>query len=131
MIKIINSKLEILVNGVKRYFTILPDVALSNWDTDYKLGLGNELTFDRPWIGKIFKAAILTNMQAIDYVEYNSLKTPNTYSNPIKRKISLSKFNFIGNRYSQIQDTLINFFVFLCLDSYPYFSQIKNNYISG
>ena len=30
----------------------------SNWDTDYRLALANELTRDRPWLGEIYRIAI-------------------------------------------------------------------------
>ncbi len=31
---------------------------LSNWNTTYKLGLANELTLDRPWLGELHRVAI-------------------------------------------------------------------------
>jgi hypothetical protein len=31
---------------------------LSNWNAAYKLGLANEFTLDRPWLGELHRVAI-------------------------------------------------------------------------
>lgn len=114
LIKITNRELEIFVNGVKRLTTNLPQDALSNWNTDYKLALGNELTFDRPWIGKIYKAAISTNTRSIDYIKNNTLQIPHTYTvtHNTSKQIYLSIFGYAGSVYNRLYDYVINFFGF-------------------
>ena len=112
LIKISNRNLNIFVNGAKRLTTKLPQDALSNWDIDYKLALGNELTFNRPWVGKIYKAAISTTTRSIDYISNSKLHTPNIYTPTDKKQISLSIFDHPGNVYNRLYDYVINFFSF-------------------
>jgi VanZ family protein len=45
-----------------------------NWDPDYPLQLGNEVTLDRPWLGKIFLLAIYDRALSPDEVLANFLE---------------------------------------------------------
>ena len=42
---------RIYINGVE-FSSGVVSGTLSNWDSGYILGLGNELTGDRPWLGE-------------------------------------------------------------------------------
>ncbi len=122
IVAITNNKLEILVNGIKKYSSSLPVAALSNWNPDYLLALGNELTFDRPWKGKINKATITTNKQSIDYTKNNLLQFPNIYSAPKNlKKIHLSVFGHHGSLHNRLFDYVINFFGFFVFGLFSLF----------
>jgi VanZ family protein len=128
LIKISNRDLEILVNGLNRLATKIPHDALSNWDTDYKLALGNELTFDRPWLGKIYKAVISTNTQSIDYIKNNLLQVPEIYSvtHYKEKNVRLVIFDNTGSVYDWLPDYAINFLGFFMLGIFLRFLTNKN-----
>ncbi len=116
LIKIINRKLEVLINGVSKLESKLPRGALSNWDTSNTLVLGNELTFKQPWIGVIYKAAISTNTRSIDFIKNNTLLIPPEFTYIDKGKlIRLSIFDHPAKLSSRIFDYVINFFGFFVL----------------
>ncbi|MBV6624590.1 MAG: tandem-95 repeat protein [Rivularia sp. (in: Bacteria)] len=46
---------------------------LSNWDDDYRLGIGNELTGDRPWLGSLDLFAVYNQAFDAGEVEQNFL----------------------------------------------------------
>lgn len=116
LIKIINRKLEILINGEMKLTSKLSKSALSNWDTSNTLVLGNELTFKQPWIGVIYKAAISTNTQSIEFIRNNTLLIPPKYTYIDKGKfILLSIFDHRGRLSNRIYDYVINFFGFFLL----------------
>jgi len=49
---------------------------LSNWDSGFKLGLANELTGDRPWLGELYLVAIFDRALSGPEVEQNFLAGP-------------------------------------------------------
>lgn len=61
------ESLRVLVDGERRLERALPPHALAPWDPAYAVALGNELTYDRPWIGDIEHAIIAIPDTAIDY----------------------------------------------------------------
>jgi hypothetical protein len=61
------EELQVRINGVQRLAAVLPARALSVWNTDYSLALGNEMTFDRPWLGEIRRAEIAVGEATLDY----------------------------------------------------------------
>jgi hypothetical protein len=53
----LNQEARVYVDGqLSNTLTLAGD--FGNWNTDYQFALGNELTLDRPWRGKIFLAAV-------------------------------------------------------------------------
>jgi VanZ family protein len=49
---------NVYINGEQRAKSDIPKGDFSNWDPSCKLVIGNELTGDRPWKGKIYYAAV-------------------------------------------------------------------------
>ena len=47
---------DIFVDGIKKIHSNTPGGDFENWDPNYYLAFGNEITWDRPWQGKILKA---------------------------------------------------------------------------
>ena len=48
----------VFINGKKRKCDALIKGNFSNWDSSFKLVIGNEATGDRPWLGEIYYVAI-------------------------------------------------------------------------
>lgn len=48
----------VYVNGKKQMCKEFHAGKFANWDKSYNLAIGNELTGNRPWLGKIYKVAI-------------------------------------------------------------------------
>lgn len=68
--------LRIKVNGDLRRREALPEKPLANWNPQYPLALGNELTAERPWLGAIERATIRTGKQTASYVSPEVLMMP-------------------------------------------------------
>lgn len=52
-----NQEATLYVNGAEQISWITGG-DMSNWDTTYRLAIGNELTGERPWLGTIYRVAI-------------------------------------------------------------------------
>ncbi len=78
-INIKDNKLKILLDGNVVITDNLPNKPLMNWDPGYRLALGNELTWARPWIGEISQATVSVNGQEIDYLKPGQLEYPLHY----------------------------------------------------
>lgn len=78
-ISIKDNSLEISVDGNVVVTDNLPSNPLKNWDSGYRLALGNELTWDRPWIGQISQATVSVNGHEIDYLKPGRLEYPSHY----------------------------------------------------
>jgi hypothetical protein len=76
------EEVQIQINGAQRLAAKLPARALSNWATDYSLALGNEMTFDRPWLGEIRRAEIIVGQEKLDYAREDLLAVPEQYYVP-------------------------------------------------
>ncbi len=70
------DQLKVKINGVTRLDKLLPPRSFKNWDSSYKLALGNELTMDRPWRGEIGRVHIQVGEVAIDYSAPSALQRP-------------------------------------------------------
>jgi VanZ family protein len=73
------EKLQLTINGVQRLTEQLPPRALSVWASDYFLALGNEMTFDRPWLGEIRRAEVTAAHETINYEDTDLLDAPAQY----------------------------------------------------
>jgi hypothetical protein len=49
------------------------------WEGNFNLALGNEFTFDRPWLGEIAVAEVTVGETKIDYARHNNLKLPKVH----------------------------------------------------
>jgi VanZ family protein len=55
---------------------VFPSPALENWDTGFRLALGNELTGDRPWLGQVTRAEVRVAGTSYDYLARGELAFP-------------------------------------------------------
>lgn len=59
--------LQVDIGGNPQLRRVLPPAPLQGWDPTYRLALGNELTYDRPWLGEIQHAIVRTGDLEVDY----------------------------------------------------------------
>ena len=55
---------------------LLPRAPLARWNRSFPLALGNELTWDRPWLGEITSAQVTTASRRIDLLAPGVLAAP-------------------------------------------------------
>jgi len=60
--------LTLAIDGEQRFATALPATVLGTWNRRFELALGNELSCDRPWLGRIRKAVITGPGGSADYI---------------------------------------------------------------
>jgi VanZ family protein len=65
------SQQNVYVNGDVRSRTALPWGRFSGWDPSYYLVVGNEVTGNRPWLGKLFLLAIYNRALSHDEIRKN------------------------------------------------------------
>ena len=114
-VRIANDELRVAVNGRQRLVTRLPANALSAWDPGYRLAIGNEFTYQRPWRGEIKAVEVRVRDHTLNYTAAG-LQTPNRYylgSDIIVSEIS----HFILNPFKAIAvaDWVINLVGFVPL----------------
>jgi hypothetical protein len=93
-------------------YVTLPEKPFSQWDLNYKLALGNELTFDRPWLGTIRRATVRAGEESIDYTFPGLLNVPDSYEIPRKSRPLLQTL-VAGSGIGDVFDHLINLFGFI------------------
>jgi hypothetical protein len=57
----------------------LPMEPLRNWDLSHQLALGNEVTYNRPWLGEIRRAMVRAEGVAEDHADARQLDFPPTF----------------------------------------------------
>jgi hypothetical protein len=104
VISIRQDSLRVWIDNVMMIDEALPTFALASWDSGFFLALGNELTWERSWLGEITHAQIETPAGAIDLLSPLMIEAPWI---PIPENLS---FNFVS---TDLMDLLANFFVFV------------------
>lgn len=77
-----SGKVQVQINGEPCIAAQLPAHALWSWAHHYILALGNEVTFDRPWLGDIRRAEIHVGEMGLDYASAGLLDAPKRYYVP-------------------------------------------------
>lgn len=115
-VSITATSLVINVDGHERLLTSLPDHTFSQWSHDYKLALGNELTFDRPWLGDIRTARVKVHDHWIDYMAPKALQIPTrVLVRNRDTRYQLIPFATEGREHHVIWDWIINLCGFMPL----------------
>ena len=104
------KKLSIFVNGTLRLQQPAPTGGLSNWDPSYRLIFGNEATGNRPWIGRIFYAAIynrpISESEISEhYVNNGRFRKNKNSENLIKDKGIVARYFFDEGKGNRIHDS--------------------------
>ncbi|MGH7549444.1 MAG: hypothetical protein ACREK3_01670, partial [Gemmatimonadota bacterium] len=88
-------RLEITVGDQPVVEKALPPRPLGTWDSSHRLALGNELTYDRPWLGEIRRAVVRVGDHAIDHADASRLEFPPTFviTKPFPKLVPLRDLN--------------------------------------
>ena len=73
------GQLELLVDGRVAARRPLPEDPFENWNPSYVLALGNELTYNRPWLGEIRRAVVRAGNTEVDYARSSELEMPERF----------------------------------------------------
>jgi hypothetical protein len=93
------GKARIYINGKQRQEKVVPGT-LANWDRSYRLGLANEFSGERPWMGTFFLVAIYSRDLSAKEVTQNfqasaGAVTPLLVQSPARRPtIAVAARNF-------------------------------------
>jgi hypothetical protein len=68
--------LELSVDGQVAARRSLPADPFENWNPSFAFALGNELTYNRPWLGEIRRAVVRAGNSEVDYAKSPELETP-------------------------------------------------------
>jgi VanZ family protein len=74
-----DGRIRVHINEKEALSAAIPSNALSGWSAEYKLAVGNELTFDRPWLGEIIQATLRPAGSGTDVSLIGALRSPNPY----------------------------------------------------
>lgn len=112
-LKFTGKGLTVKIGGHLMLNQPLSAAPFSTWSPEYGLAIGNEFTFDRPWLGDIRRAEITTRHYHVDFLEPGMLKAPETYFFPTwkQRQTGLSYKQHFSPRLSQ--DWIVNFLGFI------------------
>lgn len=77
-VRVANNELRVEVNGHQRLIARLPANALSAWNPRYRLAIGNEFTYQRPWRGEVKAVEVRVRDHTWRYTAAD-LQTPNRY----------------------------------------------------
>jgi hypothetical protein len=103
------DEVSVWVGGELALRQPLPPGTLATWNPSYRLGLGNELTGDRPWLGTIAEARVQVGERAIDLLSADTLALP-----PLLRRWHHRPLLFTA-RVLTLSDVVINLLGFVPL----------------
>jgi VanZ family protein len=102
--------LSIFVNGTLRLRQQAPFGSLDNWDPSYYLIFGNEATGNRPWVGRLYYAAIYNRPIAESEISQHYIKGGWFHKNKnqedlIKETGLVARYFFNEGKGNRIQDS--------------------------
>lgn len=106
-ISVRSEEIRIKVDGRQRLTASLPPNALSTWNRKYRLALGNEFTFSRPWRGEVRAAAVHVRNKDFTYTAAG-LQIPQNYDLGSKAIVSALHRFLLSLTYVNIADWVIN-----------------------
>ena len=75
-VSILRSKLILSVDNRTKVSAALPKNSLKAWNPNFSAALGNELSWDRPWIGTISSAVATVGDENCDYLRTPAMAIP-------------------------------------------------------
>jgi len=112
-VRVTPRDIEIRVDGDTSVVAEMPDRPLNNWDPDYRLALGNELSGDRPWLGDIRKANVRIGDRSFDYLATGALRFPERFTLKNSHTVKLIPFVDYQYKWVTVQDWMINLLGFV------------------
>jgi VanZ family protein len=115
-LRIARGSMSVRIDGEEALAAVLPPEAFSRWSPDYRLAFGNELTFDRPWLGDIYQATVGLGRGTVDHALPGALDIPNPFVIEHVKRFSLVPFSIqrVSNLKAYV-DWAVNFIGFLAL----------------
>jgi len=87
----------------------LPPLPLANWDPAQRLALGNEVTYNRPWLGEIRRAVASSGGRTADHADTGRLEFPSAF-------VITAEFpKLVPLRQLNARDAVLNVFFYLPL----------------
>ncbi|MGB5159947.1 MAG: VanZ family protein [Thermoanaerobaculia bacterium] len=74
-----DSEFNLTLDGRKVASDSLPQGPLRSWDPGFRAALGNELTWDRPWLGEIAVAVIGVGIEDVDLLRTDVMELPSGF----------------------------------------------------
>ncbi len=87
-VEVLKNKLDVYVNSELRLSQSLRTSPFRFWDTSFGIALGNEHTWERPWLGEIHSARVSAGAQEIDVLDRDHLSKPG-FADQLIRRFSL------------------------------------------
>jgi len=107
-IRITPRDIEANVDGHTSRIAEISDKALKDWDDNFRVGLGNELSGDYPWLGEIRKAVVRVGDQSVDYLVPEELLYPERFTIKNYHAWKIIPFTDAPNISSALRDWTIN-----------------------
>jgi len=105
-----SSKLCLISGDQRKICKTISDLPLTNWESSYRLALGNELTNDRPWLGEIREATVQTDNITRNYIGSDEITVPRLFYISSHRPPNLVPFV-----NSNLRDVVQNIFMYMPL----------------
>jgi len=107
-VRIRPGNIEVSVDGDISITAAMPDQPLEDWDPDYRIALGNELSGDAPWLGDIRKAVVRAGDQSFDYLAPGALGLPERFALKNYHAWKVVPFVDVLDIWAAIRDWTIN-----------------------
>ena len=112
-VRVTSGFIEIRVDGDTTAVAALPDSLMDNWDPDYRIAIGNELSGDRPWRGDIRKAVVHIGDRSFDYLDTDALHFPERLTSKSGYVAKLVPFVDLQYAWLAVRDWTINLLGFV------------------
>jgi len=103
-----SGKLCLISGDQRKNCRTISETPLANWNSSYRLALGNELTNNRPWLGEIREATVMTGDIAINYIGSDKIAVPRLFYMSSHRPPSL-----VPLVNSNLRDVVQNIFMYM------------------
>jgi hypothetical protein len=102
-LELVPGRLRLLVDGIPRLEARVGERPLEAWSDRYPLTLGNEATFDRPWLGSIAQASA-----TVDGTEHDLLGHDAVEGAPTRLRVADPRLDLVPFRHLNLSDEALN-----------------------
>ena len=107
------ATIEIRVDGDILVNAAMPAHPLEDWDPDFRVALGNELSGDNPWVGDVKKAVVRVVESSFDYLAPAALRIPERFTLKDYHAWNLTPFVDAPDIGAAVQDWVVNLLGFV------------------
>jgi hypothetical protein len=105
--------IEISVDGETHVVTAMPGQLLDDWNPNFRLALGNELSGEKFWLGDIRKAVVRVGDRSFDYLASGALHFPERFKLKNYHAWKVVPFIDVHDVWSAVRDWVINLMGFV------------------